>query len=58
MMASLHAWVHPTSGILRNLQAVFSLRVYTALKPCPRPPTRKKRKPLGGAGSRVEKDIR
>jgi len=28
---------HPTSGILRDLQASFLLRVYTALKPCPSP---------------------
>jgi len=30
---------HPTSGNLRDLQAVSSLRVYTHLKPSPRPPT-------------------
>jgi hypothetical protein len=29
--------VQPTSGILRDLQTFFSLRVYTRLKPSPRP---------------------
>ena len=29
--------VHPTSGTLRDLQAFFSLWVYTRLKPSPRP---------------------
>jgi hypothetical protein len=28
---------YPTSGILRDLQAFISLRVYTRLKPNPRP---------------------
>jgi hypothetical protein len=32
--------VHLTLGILRDLQAFFYLWVYTALKPCPRPPQR------------------
>ena len=33
--------IHLTSGILRDLQAFFSLRVYPALKQNLRPPARK-----------------
>jgi len=41
--------MHWTLGILRDLQAFSSLRVFSAPKQNPRPPTRRYRKPLGEA---------
>jgi len=38
MMARHLDWVHPTCGILRDLQAFFWLRVFPALRHFPSPP--------------------